>query len=232
VENPEWRTLADRQNALFPLPSASTLSVRLDKRVKDLEGTYLKDIVPGSKVALALDCWSSTGRLSFIAVTVYFIDKDWNHHEVLIGFEHLEGVHTGVELARVINGVVTKAGLEGRIISITTDNASNNSTMVSEFNELLHEVVRESRILGGHVQQIPCLAHVLQLILKDMLGSLRICPKNEIFEKNWHEDQELSDIEKMEKDYNRGIPWTLAKVSRASPLSHNLSSNLIGRFVH
>jgi hypothetical protein len=100
---------------------------------------------------------------------------------MLIGFEYLKDVYTSIELAKVINNVFSKYKLQGRVTSITTDNTSNNETMITEINEILVEALDAGRILGGQVQHILCLAHVLQLSLKDMLGSIRIKPKNEVF---------------------------------------------------
>jgi hypothetical protein len=82
---------------------------------------------------------------------VYFIDKDWKYREVLIGFEYLKDIYTSVELAKVINNVFSKHKLQGRVTSITTDNTSNNGTMIAEINEILAEALDAGRILGGQV---------------------------------------------------------------------------------
>jgi hypothetical protein len=39
---------------------------------------------------------------------------------------------------------------------------------------------------------------------------VRLRPNNEEFEKNWREDEELKQLQGLEKD--RGLPYTLAKV--------------------
>jgi hypothetical protein len=37
-----------------------------------------------------------------MAITVYFIDKEWNYREMLLGFEPLHGPYTGVNLYDVL----------------------------------------------------------------------------------------------------------------------------------
>jgi hypothetical protein len=54
---------------------------------------------------------------------------------------------------------------------------------------------------------------VLQLSLKDILSSIRIKPKNEVFQKNFVEDEELEELAKITIDSKRDISYVLAKVS-------------------
>jgi hypothetical protein len=54
---------------------------------------------------------------------------------------------------------------------------------------------------------------VLQLSLKDMLSSIRIKPKNEVFQKNFVEDEKLEELTKITIDSKRDILYVLTKVS-------------------
>lgn len=178
-----------------------------------LETILLQDIVPGSKVALSLDCWSSSTRLSFLAILVHFIDKDWQLHEKLIGFENLTDVHSGQELAKVVNDTVTKFDLSQRVISITTDNASNNGTLMKELNSYLEDALNQKLFaFENKIQHVPCLAHIIQLALQALLGKIRINPKNDVFLRDWQEQQELRDLETIATLEDKGVPYTLAKV--------------------
>jgi hypothetical protein len=70
---------------------------------------------------------------------------------VLIRFEHLKDIYTSVELAKVINNIFSKYKLQGRVTSITTNNTSNNRTMITEINEILTEALDAGRILDSQV---------------------------------------------------------------------------------
>ncbi len=147
-----------------------------------------------------------------MGIIVHYITKDWELIEELIGFESLTDVHSGVALAEVVNKVCAQFKLTGRVISVTTDNATNNSTMVSQINQYLADALQSHRFLDGTVQHIPCLAHIIQLALKALLGKIRLRPTNETFIRDWREDQELNDLEKIKATEKRGIPYILAKV--------------------
>jgi hypothetical protein len=92
-----------------------------------------------------------------MAIIAHFIDKDWKLCEELIGFESLKNIHSGFELAKVVNGIITKFSLQDRVISVTTDNASNNSTLLLELNSFLESAVEQKLIaFGNKVEHIPC----------------------------------------------------------------------------
>lgn len=211
VEDIEWQKLAEMQNPLLPLPSASTIRRRLDEKEQGFMDTALTRLVPESKVALSLDCWSSSTRQSFLGIIVHYITKDWQLVEELIGFENLKDCHSGRNLAKVVNDLLHKFKLSGRITSITTDDASNNGTLLMEVNQYLEEALAKS-FLDGNIQHIPCLSHVIQLGLKALLGKIRITPKNDVFIKKWKADEELSELAQIESIEGRGTPWILAKV--------------------
>ncbi|OBT45057.1 hypothetical protein VE00_05103 [Pseudogymnoascus sp. WSF 3629] len=103
VENPLWREMVLWQNHKFPLPSAATLRRRLDIMAVNAQQLALHGLVPGARCALFLDNWSSPGtRISFMGIMATFITAKWEYQEALIGFEYLDGAHTGKELATIL----------------------------------------------------------------------------------------------------------------------------------
>ena len=152
-----------------------------------------------SKVSIALDCWTSTNNLSFLAVMVYFIDVNWRYREVLLGFEHVSGRHTGVNLARIVKDILDNYRLTERVHAITTDNASNNGSMFGVLKQALISLPK-----GYHV---PCLAHVIQLAVKELLSSIQAQASNDDFVKHWSDDL------KSQVPSRQGFLRTMEKVS-------------------
>lgn len=82
-------------------------------------------------VSCTLDGWTSPFNQSFLAVTAHWIDKaTWTLKEVIIGFEPVNGPHTGENLAAVFIDVLEEFDLGKKLFTVTTDNASNMTTMV------------------------------------------------------------------------------------------------------
>ncbi|PQM43461.1 hypothetical protein VC83_09652 [Pseudogymnoascus destructans] len=155
---------------------------------------------------LLVKCYST----SFMGVIASFIDRHWKMQEVLIGFEPIYTDHTGAELCGILEKVITRQHLEGRIISITTDNASNNTSMMRDVEIMLDSIADNEHFIGGKVQHIPCLAHVIQLALSALLGRIRITPTNQEILMNWEEENQMEGLAKLQKD--KGIGFTLGKV--------------------
>lgn len=120
-----------------------------------------------------------------MAVSGYFVDTEWEYREVLLGFEPLSGVHTGAYLSTVVLELLEKYGIKERVLAVTTDNASNNSTLISTLQDSIISLGLGSDTM---IIRIPCLAHVIQLSLKQLLGQMKANPMNENIETVWSEE--------------------------------------------
>jgi len=54
--------------------------------------------------------------------------------EVLIGFKEIRGSHMGANMAGIINDVLARYGIQDRILSFTSDSASNDQTLTIALN--------------------------------------------------------------------------------------------------
>lgn len=210
IENPEFQALLNLVHTGpgdLEMPSAKTLRRRLRDSVASRQESQLRDLPEDAKVSLALDCWTSPFQQAFMAITVYFIDKDWNYREMLLGFEPLHGAHSGVNLSDVLLQLLKDRQLLDRIFSVTTDNATNNETLIRALQESLLSSgaigVRES------IVRVPCMAHVLQLCLKQLLGHIRAAPKNKEVRSFWSDTQAVRLRDSLE---HGDVAHTLAKV--------------------
>ncbi|KAK6810429.1 hypothetical protein RU639_013759 [Aspergillus parasiticus] len=188
-------------------PSAKTLRRRLHDAVTAQQESQLKDLPEDAKVSLALDCWTSPFQQAFMAITVYFIDREWNYRELLLGFEPLHGPHSGVNLSDVLVQLLRERQLLNRIFSVTTNNATNNKTLIRALQEsLLSAGAIRSR---ESIIRIPCMAHVIQLCLKQLLGHIKASPQNEEVGSVWS-DSQMSSL-RSSADHG-GVAHTLAKI--------------------
>jgi hypothetical protein len=150
--------MSSRLPILSPKAAKTELSLTVTQRQKKMLALLPKE----NKLSIALDCWTSPFQQAFIAITAYFIDADWNYRELLLGFEPLSGEHSGPNLAKVLIAVLQKHQLADRILTVTTDNASNNKTLMQSIHESEElEPFREQM----QIIRVPCLAHVIQLAL-------------------------------------------------------------------
>ena len=167
----------------FPeIPSAYIIRQQLQGMVAERQRTLLQELPSGAKLSIALDCWTSPFRQAFIAITGYFMDHDWNYREILLGFEPLHGQHTGVNLGLVLFKLLQKHQIEDRVLTVTTDNASNNFTLMDSIQDSLQSLEVPNQL---PIIRIPCIAHIIQLSLKELLGQIEVDPRNDREELEW-----------------------------------------------
>lgn len=93
---------------------------------------------------------------------------------ILLGFRYIKGNHNGAHLASIVMDMLEKYYLYGCLLAVTTDNASNNQTLMasvaSRLNKQLRlrvltlQSLRESTYrLVNQPYYLSCLAHVLQI---------------------------------------------------------------------
>jgi hypothetical protein len=212
VENNEFRKLLYllHPSVKDDTPGRTKMRKLLDNEVQRVTKSLFKDLGETTKVNLAIDAWTSPNNLAFLGVVCYYITDNWEYRENLIGFEPLRGSHTGDHLAQVISNLLVTYKLENRLLTITTDNASNNKTMREALRKALSRLydIKWDADRG----RIPCIAHVIQLVVKKIVVSLKIeCPY-ETIPTTFNEDEVLADsrlgsdfgttLQKVSKSYN------------------------------
>jgi hypothetical protein len=78
----------------------------------------------------------------------------------------LKDKHSGLYLNKVLLETLREYNIEYNITSITRDNASPNDTLISAFRE--HYFIASIRFTGD----TPCLAHVFNIAVQDILKTL------------------------------------------------------------
>ena len=191
------------------LPSPRTVRNRILNRVHIIEGQILDKLPFGTKVSLALNSWSPHDMSSYMGIIAYWIDEDWNYRNACIGFEWIHGSHTGERLADILAGVIHSHSLKDRIYTITSDSAGNMGTLFASLIKSYRSKHKRVKIISvtTSAEHVPCLAHVIQLALKDLLGGIKANPTNKELQAHWNnrEDGSLPSPEK-------SLPMTLAKV--------------------
>ena len=102
-------------------------------------------------VSLTTDVWSSVAQDSYISLTCHYITEDFTQQQVCLHAAPFNDHHTGEHIGAMINKCLQCWSLADKIHVIVRDNGSN--------------FVAGLRDAG--IPNIPCLAHTLQLVVKD-----------------------------------------------------------------
>ncbi|KAK1943138.1 putative AC transposase [Phytophthora citrophthora] len=154
--------------------------------------TLIRECI-GCRTSMTTDMWTSAAKRGYMVVTLHWMSLDWIMRSVILGFKRVEYPHTGIRLADHFLDVIME--MDGELLksvwAITTDNASNNGTMVDTINNRLPNQLRQQMEINIAssaavetsaaindteplvVFQVHCMAHVLQLAVK---AGLQKCP--------------------------------------------------------
>ncbi|GKD01213.1 zinc finger BED domain-containing protein RICESLEEPER 2-like protein [Tanacetum coccineum] len=99
----------------------------------------------------------------------------WQMMKRVIAFEDFSVPHTGSALAKTLINVFVKFKLENKIMSITLDNASNNTSAIGKLR-LKYEPPMEGRFYHSR-----CVAHIINLCVQDGLAVKEINTIKESF---------------------------------------------------
>ncbi|KAG0160746.1 hypothetical protein PDIDSM_8276 [Penicillium digitatum] len=199
--------VAQQSSTKLTIPSARTIRRHLDITIQNNQKGILQRLPEGCRLSIALDCWTSPFQQAFVAITGYFIDHNWDYCEILLGFEPLHGSHTGENLSKTVTQILTEHGISDRVLSVTTDNANNNTLMQSVQDHLQSQHSSDLSIF-----RVPCIAHVIQLSLNELLGKLKAVPSNKEIELEWSEEKTHSFQNKRNTSGSIQITYTLKKI--------------------
>lgn len=145
------------------------------------------------------------------------MSSDWHLVEIQLGFEQIPGDHSGANIANVLMGVLTRYEIDdGRLLGITTDNASSNYVTSACLQDALAIVGVIWPAANNHM---PCMAHVIQLSLGAFMKELKITGRESYYQEE-ERDQLKKDRQgnsRIQKfiDMPRGFKKIVEKVCQA-----------------
>ncbi|CZS97989.1 uncharacterized protein RAG0_06877 [Rhynchosporium agropyri] len=99
-------------------------------------------------------------------VTIYYINSSFKLKLYAISMAYLSEPYYGKYMFKVLSKALEEWNIQDSIISITRDNASSNDTLIRAF-------IKDYDMKGIKFQgDIACLAHVLNLVVQDILKNI------------------------------------------------------------
>ena len=140
------------------------------------QSNLLQDLGNNTKISIALDAWTGSNHYGFLAIKCYYITNKWELKEKLLDFLPMRGQHTGASMAKEVLKVLKLTSTLKRLLAVTCDNASNNGTLSRFLKSGLEE---EGWIWNATENTIPCLAHIINLVVQDIIFYLRLSASQE-----------------------------------------------------
>jgi hypothetical protein len=169
-------------------------------RAQKVQSILLKELFDDVKIFMSMNYWSSFNRQKFLTINAYFIDQQWCYHEILLIFEHVTNFHIKTKLTKIMQKIIARHKLKDRIYVITNDNARNNLIMHKKLIRLLRIKLFDNVDTNVRdIKRIFCLAHVIQLALRELLDKIKINSTNENFRTNWDDTLDRATMKKKKR---------------------------------
>ncbi|KAH9724680.1 BED-type domain-containing protein [Citrus sinensis] len=166
VDNKGFRHFCNVAVPQFIMPSQRIIS----RDVRDMfleEKGILKSLICKNKqrVSLTTDIWTSVQNMSYMVVTIHFIDSDWCLHRKILSFSVIKD-YKGKLIGKKIEACLLEWGIE-RVCAIIID---NDVTIDYVKNQMLMWKNVDALVLRGDYMHVRCCAHILILIV---IGGLK-----------------------------------------------------------
>lgn len=182
IESPAFQQIfTDLPDVPLPFSSSRTIARRIDSDFNQCRAQLIDELVKTcSTIALSLDVWTSKNHKSILGVIGHWLTPTFEYRERVLEFSEITGSHSGENMAELLQNMLSELQLEDKLLTITADNASNNEALASELYFNLSETYPSDSLdpsCSGHLRflgidsYIRCLAHVLNLIVSDILSA-------------------------------------------------------------
>ena len=122
------------------------------------------------RFSATMDMWTSNQNKGYMCVTVHWIDDNWTIQKRIIKFMHVEGRHTGVNMANELVRSLIRWFIEKKMFSLSLDNASSNEVCV---NDVVAQLKKHGTLVcDGSLFHVRCANHILNLVARDGLQQI------------------------------------------------------------
>ena len=154
VQSEAFRRFIYELDPAFTMPCQETVKNIIYKAF-DYSFPQLKEMLStqATSVSLTMDLWTARNRQGYLGVTCSYLDQFFKLREFTLDITYVRYPHTAIHIKDTLEGILNEWGLNEKVFTITTDNASNMKKCVQDIG----------------VNHLGCTAHTLQLVVgKDM----------------------------------------------------------------
>jgi hypothetical protein len=152
-----------------------------------------------SEVHLSFDLWTTSQRTkSVLGIVAHYLGPDWINHVHLLALRHLDGSHSGENMAAVVLDVIQQYEIDS-VGFFILDNASSNDTAVKH---ILASLKTDFGLEEYCYRRLRCLGHIINLAAQAFLFGQNV----EAFE-----NDDWDDLETAYKLWKTAGPVALVK---------------------
>lgn len=138
------------------------------QKAQSTQQTIIEAVKETKSISTCFDIWTSRAGYGFGCVTAHFFGKRSQLRSVVLEFKRIKHPHDGATICAFLKKTFEIYGIERKVVSFTSDNASNNILAISM---LVEEMDLRSNFSFGFLK-FRCCAHIIDLGVKKALIEL------------------------------------------------------------
>jgi len=158
VDDPGFRAFVYALDPSYQLPSRTTISRDLLPAAYNVcVGEVQAFMETVDAVTLTTDSWTSATTENYLAVTAYYLDRDYTLRSCVLECVKFSEQHTADNLANELLRVTREWKVENKVVVVVTDNAANIVSAVKK----------------AGFKHLPCFAHTLNLVVQQGVSCIK-----------------------------------------------------------
>ncbi len=127
------------------------------------------NLTESRRVSIALNAWSSSQKVAYLRMLIYWVNVEFQFREHLIEFTFLDIEHIDRQLMMKLMKILKNYAIKNKLFEIVINNASNNSIL----KEKLEKIMSHCEFRWNRTQNfINCLTHIINLMTQDFIQAL------------------------------------------------------------
>ena len=127
------------------------------------------NLTESQRVSIALNAWSSSQRVAYLRMLIYWVDVKFQFREHFIEFTSFNIEHIERQLIMKLMKILKNYVIKNKLFEIVINNASNNSIL----KEKLEKIISCCEFQWDKTQNfINCLIHIINLVTQDFIQAL------------------------------------------------------------
>ena len=157
VENQSFQKFISIIQPRYKLPSRHTLKEMILSKFKTAREEIINYLqLSSSKISFTIDMWTSISALGILAITIYFINENWQLEHFILDILYIPSPHNALAIKNAVLEIANQFKVANRLIGITSDNESKMIASIRLIKEDLESSV---------FQHYRCAAHILNLVV-------------------------------------------------------------------
>jgi hypothetical protein len=164
VESPYFREYVQYQRNTNHIPNSADSARDWIVTGYEEAKSKVRELLAGAltSIHLSIDAWTTPQlTMAILGIVAHFVGADRKLYGVVIGFEELDGPHSGMNMAEYVYKVVEDYGITNSLGYLVMDNATSNDTLVHAL---------EKRLVLSHWRsedhRLRCFGHILNLSVR------------------------------------------------------------------